>query len=64
MTKRYRASPCPDCGEATVWVGRYDRFACKRCDRWTDTPCGCQPEDKCPFEKAPEKPSDRTGAKL
>lgn len=23
-----------------------------------DTPCGCEPEDNCPFPKSPDKPSD------
>jgi len=54
--KRFRADPCPQCGATTEHVGRYDRFACKACDIWTDEACGCT-EEKCPFEAAPERPS-------
>lgn len=57
LVRVFRSDDCKQCGVATKYVSKYDRFACEACDVWTDLPCGCKPEDECPFEVAPDKPS-------
>lgn len=48
---------CSVCGKRCLYFYSYDIFGCVPCDRWNEKPCGCAPEDKCPFCPAPEKPS-------
>lgn len=57
-----RARDCAHCGSQPEHVSKYDRFACRRCNRWTEPACGCKPEDNCPFPQSPEKPFDEVEA--
>lgn len=51
-------SPCPLCGGRATYFGKHDLFACLTCDTWLEQACSCGPDDSCPFEKPPERPSD------
>jgi len=55
-----RRDPCPTCGAKSRYSARYDRFLCHACKVWLDRPCGCKPEDHCPFPKSPEQPDQAT----
>lgn len=52
-----RQQGCPIVGHMLGYWSRYDMFGCPDCDDWTEEPCSCRPEDKCPFTKPPKKPS-------
>jgi hypothetical protein len=44
---------------------KHDAWFCITCDVWLEPPCGCGPEDDCPFPAVrPDKPSDAGGQKL
>ena len=51
------ARPCPclcaRCGDRSVYLPRYGRYACRRCNVWTDEPCRAQ---GCPFPAGPLHP--------
>lgn len=58
LVARKRNDPCVVCRSRPKYFERYDLFGCLTCNVWLEMACTCGPDDNCPFEKPPERPSD------